>query len=72
MYILCFLSIVFTGYYFHENLFGEKTIQLKGEKLPAVEKNNSNVLIGKSNKGKVYHNFLKYPHLLVAGQFLAG
>lgn len=67
LYILCFISIVCTGWYFHEHLFGEGSVRLKGEKLPEVKKDNSKVLIGKGVKGKVYHNFLTYPHLLVAG-----
>lgn len=67
MYILYFLSIVCTGWYFHEHLFGEGSVRLKGGKLPEVKKDNENVLIGKSQKGLVFHNFLKYPHLLVAG-----
>lgn len=67
MYILSFLGIFFSAWYFKENLGGENSLKLKSEKLPDVKRNNAKVLIGKGEKGKVYHNFLVYPHLLVAG-----
>lgn len=39
---------------------------LKSQPLPQLER-TLNVEIGNSEIGKVYHNFLKYPHMIVAG-----
>lgn len=41
---------------------------LKMRKLPKdLERNDGKVALGVSERGVVYHNFLKYPHLIISG-----
>ncbi|GGJ48381.1 helicase HerA domain-containing protein [Virgibacillus salexigens] len=39
----------------------------KSEKLPLLPRTNTSVVIGKYEKGYVYHNFRKFAHMIVAG-----
>lgn len=65
MYIIGGLLSVFTFVVVVEMFSGRWE---DSELLPnQLKKTNSRVLIGKYSGGKVYHNFLKYHHMLVAG-----
>ena len=65
MYIISGLSAVFI-YVICAELFSMPWDS--SEPLPReLEKTNSNVLIGKWRKGKLFHNFNKHAHMLVAG-----